>query len=367
MTAPTPTLPFTLPAGALVRNDAPDALVPNNEAIGRLVLEPSLPLLRHLSLEHDIDLAAAASELAGASLSASTRRVYAGALARLDAALNGAPLEDAYLAAYLAMLFTAGKSPATLAQVVVAARLRAKLAGAPSPTGPATDRMLAGARRKGRRRGRGQVTGVRWEQADAAAAVAARDGGRGDGARNDVSLSALRDAAIIAVMSDAMLRVSELAALECADVEADPEDGSGRLTIRRSKTDQEGTGAVQYLGPATLERVRAWTQAAGIEDGALFRRVRRGGRVVGERALSPQAVRTIVKRRAGEAGVEGRVSGHSLRVGAAQSLAAAGASVVEMQVAGRWASPSMPGRYARGELAARGAVARLRYGGDGHR
>ena len=112
-----------------------------------------------------------------------------------------------YLAAYLVMLFTAGKSPATLAQVVVAVRLRAKLSGAPSPTGPATDRMLAGARRKGRRRGRGQVTGVRWEQADAAAAVAAR---------NDVSLTALRDAAIIAVMSDAMLRVSELAALECA-------------------------------------------------------------------------------------------------------------------------------------------------------
>ena len=362
MTAPTtPLTPRTLLADALALNDAADDLVPHNEAIGRLVLEPSSSLLRHLSLEHDIDLAAAASELAGASLSAGTRRVYAGALARLDAALDGAPLEDVYLAAYLAMLFTAGKSPATLAQVVAAVRLRAKLAGAPSPTGPATDRMLAGARRKGRRRGRGQVTGVRWEQADAAAAVAAR----GDGSRNDVSLTALRDAAIIAVMSDAMLRVSELAALECADVEADPEDGSGRLTIRRSKTDQEGAGTVQYLGPATLERVRVWTRAAGVSDGALFRRVRRGGRVIGERALSPQAVRTIVKRRAGEAGVEGRVSGHSLRVGAAQSLAAAGASVVEMQVAGRWASPSMPGRYAQGELAARGAVARLRYGGDG--
>ena len=67
-------------------------------------------------------------------------------------------------------------------------------------------------------------------------------------------------------------------------------------------------------------------------------------------------------RRAGAADLEGRFSGHSLRVGGAQSLASAGASVVEMQTAGRWQSPSMPGRYARGELAARGAVARLRYG-----
>ena len=55
------------------------------------------------------------------------------------------------------------------------------------------------------------------------------------------------------------------------------------------------------------------------------------------------------------------MSGHSLRVGSAQSLAAAGASVVEMQQAGRWKSPAMPGQYARKQMARRGAVARLRY------
>ena len=182
MTAPTPTLPFTLPAD--------DALVLNDEAIALLALTPNrreAPLLRHL--EHDIDLAAAASELAGASLSVGPRRVYAGALARLDAALGAEPLNDAHLAAYLAMLFATGKSPATLSQVVAAVRLRAKLAGATSPSGPATDRVLAGARRQGRGRGRGQVTGVRWEQADAAAAVAARDGGRGNRGKNDISLT----------------------------------------------------------------------------------------------------------------------------------------------------------------------------------
>ena len=60
--------------------------------------------------------------------------------------------------------------------------------------------------------------------------------------------------------------------------------------------------------------------------------------------------------------VKGRVSGHSLRVGGAQSLAAGGASIVEMQTAGRWQSPAMPGHYSRGQLTARGAVARVRYG-----
>ena len=49
-------------------------------------------------------------------------------------------------------------------------------------------------------------------------------------------------------------------------------------------------------------------------------------------------------------------------MGSAQSLSAAGAGVVEMQQAGRWMLPDMPGRYARAQLADRGAVARLRYG-----
>ena len=62
------------------------------------------------------------------------------------------------------------------------------------------------------------------------------------------------------------------------------------------------------------------------------------------------------------AGVEGFISGHSLRVGSAVSLAQAGASVVDMQNAGRWKSPQMPAHYAKAELAERGAVARFFYG-----
>ena len=93
----------------------------------------------------------------------------------------------------------------------------------------------------------------------------------------------------------------------------------------------------------------------------MFRSVRRGGHVTAER-ISARSVRTIIAKRAADAGIEGRVSGHSLRVGSAQSLAAAGASVVDMQTAGRWKDSAMPAHYARGALAGRGAVARLRYG-----
>ena len=60
------------------------------------------------------------------------------------------------------------------------------------------------------------------------------------------------------------------------------------------------------------------------------------------------------------ADVEGFISGHSLRVGSAVSLAQAGATVVDMQVAGRWKSSQMPAHYAKAELAERGTIARFK-------
>ncbi len=293
-----------------------------------------------------------ARELADASISANTRRAYGGAVRRLSEHLDGVPLDDATLAAYLAALFESGRSPATASMVVAAVRFQARLTGSESPVGPRTDRVLAGFRRAARDRGRGQVAGVRWSQADAAAAVAANGAASAHG---------LRDAAIIAVASDAMLRVSELAALRVGDLGA---EGEHTVTVRRSKTDQDAEGAVLYLGEPTVARVAAWLEAAGVSTAdtaaPLFQRIDRGGTPRGP--ISARSIRRIITARCADAGVEGRVSGHSLRVGSAQSLAAAGAGLVEMQQAGRWQSPTMPARYARGELASRGAVARLRYG-----
>ena len=93
-----------------------------------------------------------------------------------------------------------------------------------------------------------------------------------------------------------------------------------------------------YLGEATMRRIAAWREAAGVDAGPLFRRIRRGDHVEGS-AITDRAARSIIRARAAEAGIEGHVSGHSLRIGAAQSLAAAGAGLVELQQAGRWDSP----------------------------
>ncbi len=182
-----------------------------------------------------------------------------------------------------------------------------------------------------------------------------------DYAAADGTLVGLRDAALVRVASDALLRVSEVAAVRVEDVET-AEDGSGRLTVRRSKTDQDGKGATLYLGAPTMLAVRKWRAAGNVAEGPLFRRVWGRSNTVGADALTGRTVRRVLRRRAEAAGVEGRISGHSARVGSAQDLAAAGEELTELMNAGRWQSPAMPAHYAQGQLAGRGAVARLRYG-----
>ena len=98
-----------------------------------------------------------ARALAEASLSANTRASYASALRRLDDWLAARPATDEILAGYLSELFDAGKASASASMVVAAVRFRARLSGLESPTGPATERVLAGFRRQATGRGRGQA------------------------------------------------------------------------------------------------------------------------------------------------------------------------------------------------------------------
>ena len=260
-------------------------------------------------------------------------------------------MSDRHLSEALAEMAAGGAGFAKLSQIAAAVRFVARRTGQPDPVGPSSDTVL-----KMQRRSAGaarQATAADWDDADAAAAAAAAAG----------TVDGLRDAAMIAVMSDALLRVGEAASLQIGDIEH-RDGGSATLTVHRSKTDQHSEGASLYLGPPTVRRVAAWLRAAeatgaDMASGPLFRRIRRGGRVT-EAPLSARSIGDAVRRAVATVGVEG-ASGHSLRVGSAVSLVRAGASLPEIQQAGRWASPRMPAYYTRNETAARGAVARLRY------
>ena len=294
--------------------------------------------------ETGLSISTETSALIQSSIADSTLKRYQRLSEQIAAWLGGQVLTDALLADYITELHTEGKSPATIAQVVAAAKWLAKNHGI-EIVGEITSKTLAGIRREGKERGKGQVDGV--EREDMLRIVTF--------AESENTIAGLRDAALIRLMSDCLLRISEAVAINVSDIQ------KTTLRIKSSKTDQEGRGEVLYVGSPTLKLINRYCTKAEIEKGALFRRVRRGDHIQPTR-LTVDSARQIIKARAKAAGVDGFISGHSLRVGSAVSLAQAGATVIDMQNAGRWKSPNMPAHYAKAEIAERGAVARFFYG-----
>ena len=190
------------------------------------------------------------------------------------------PASASTVAAYLSVRAEAGSSVNTIRQAQAAIVKAHEAGGHPSPVNNAVRHVVKGIARKGA--APSQVAGVQWAAADSVASLAANGGG---------SLAGLRDAALVAVASDAMLRISEVLALDVQDVEA---EAACTVTIRKSKTDQEGMGHVLPLRKSTVRRIRHWLAEAGIESGANFRRVRRGGHVVDAR-ITTQAARIVIK------------------------------------------------------------------------
>jgi integrase len=159
-----------------------------------------------------------------------------------------------------------------------------------------------------------------------------------------------RDRALLLVGFAGAFRRSELVALDVEDVQFSS-DGLV-VTLRRSKTDQEGEGrkvGIPYGGnPDTcpVRALKAWLEAGSIESGALFRSITRHGRIQGR--LSGYAVALIVKKHVGAAGLEmAAYSGHSLRAGLATSAAIAGASERSIMAQTGHRSSAMVRRYIR--------------------
>ena len=167
-----------------------------------------------------------------------------------------------------------------------------------------------------------------------------RDSGRGIETPEQAAERAKFDLALVAVLSDAGLRRSEAAALTWGDI-VRWEDGSGRITVVRSKTDAEAQGALVAITPVAMAALSA------------IRPVGVGGevRVFG---LSESQIARRVKAIARAAGLSDWefFSGHSGRVGMARRMAQNGAPTHEIERQGRWKQGGgMVGRYTRGESA----------------
>ena len=148
------------------------------------------------------------------------------------------------------------------------------------------------------------------------------------------------DLALVAVLSDGGLRRSEASALTWGDVQR-WEDGSGRITVIRSKTDAEAQGAVVAITPAAMDALSAIRPAGAGGEARVF-------------GLSESQIARRVKAIARAAGLENWefFSGHSGRVGMARRMAQNGAPTHEIERQGRWKQGGgMVGRYTRGETA----------------
>lgn len=138
-----------------------------------------------------------------------------------------------------------------------------------------------------------------------------------------------RDRALLLFGFASAMRRSELAALDLGDVE---ETDRGLLvTVRRSKTDQEGAGHVRAIPrgrnaeSCPVEALFSWIAAASLTSGPIFRRINRHGHIGA--SLTGRAIGNAVKAYAERAGFDAAdFGGHSLRAGFVTSAAERGAT-----------------------------------------
>lgn len=165
-------------------------------------------------------------------------------------------------------------------------------------------------------------------------------------AASSTTLSGKRDRALIALGYDTLCRRSELVGLRAEDMSVTAR-GVGQILIRRSKNDPYGQGRLGYISSDTLTLLRDWLTAAKITRGFIFRGIR--GNVIGERALHPYSVNRILRSTALRSGLPPatvkELSGHSMRVGAAQDMIASGLGILPIMRAGGWRTMNVVARY----------------------
>ena len=158
------------------------------------------------------------------------------------------------------------------------------------------------------------------------------------------TLAGLRDAALISVGYDTLCRSSEIAAMRVEHVTIDS-DGTAIILIPRSKSDAAGNGRVAYLSPETTSLLKSWLEAAGLQKGPLFKSLHLGR--LSDQSLDTSSIRRLIKRATKRAGLDllNRLSGHSMRVGAAQDMMVAGFDALAIMQAGGWKSTTVLLRY----------------------
>ena len=165
----------------------------------------------------------------------------------------------------------------------------------------------------------------------------------------DDSIRGLRDRALLLVAYDTLCRRSELVSLQVKDVKITIKNSieSTSILLRKSKTDQDSMGKWLRLSQRAHLALMEWIQQLPEGQEKIFTGINRAN-VIGSEVGAGQ-INRIYKRIARAAGLDESVikgiSGHSMRVGAAQDLLSSGASMPIMMQRGRWSKSDTVMRY----------------------
>ncbi len=160
------------------------------------------------------------------------------------------------------------------------------------------------------------------------------------------NLIGFRDRALLLTAYSGMCRRSELTELRVEDI-AYSGDQPIKIKLRKSKTDQEGLGRWIFLNTEAQSSIIEWLKSSGIKDGKLFRGINRPNKL--SSGISASQVNRVYKKLARKSKMEvdfiKNISGHSIRVGAAQDLLISGASLPIIMNKGRWSKADTVMRY----------------------
>ena len=159
------------------------------------------------------------------------------------------------------------------------------------------------------------------------------------------NLRGQRDRILLMLAYDTMRRRSELASLQLSDIRETKTGGS--ILLRRSKTDQERLGTWLHVNTKTYGELQKWINEAEISNGKILRGIQGNNKITN--SLTGAQIARIFKRIASSAGIDkgsvSKISGHSIRVGAAQDLLKAGASLPQIMTKGGWNKVEIVMRY----------------------
>ena len=158
-----------------------------------------------------------------------------------------------------------------------------------------------------------------------------------------------RNQLLLSLGYDFLARRSELVAIRNEDLTFTP-DRALKGIIRRSKTDQYGRGRLVFGSERSAKLLKKWLKLKPKEIQAVFCAVNHGRCV--DRAICDRQVNEIIKQalvgvKRYPRPIDLEVSGHSLRVGAAQDLLIQGHDMAAIMRAGGWSEPTTVARYLR--------------------